>query len=181
MSGLENFKLHIGDTPGLGQTATDMSGKKMDDAYILSKITHHIKDHCSQESAGLSAFLLVLDSNKCVDVDSLRKYMEHFHPKDFVNNLIVILNRANLQEKDDTALVELQDEFMNILDQEHTVRKETKVAAKNIEGVFFSDLNIDKNYDQPSAEELKMLDDELRRLVKLISEKGAIKYRWTDY
>ena len=57
------------------------------------------------------------------------------------------------------------------------VRPETKVTVKNIEGIYFSDLNIDRNNDQPSAAELEMMDDELRRLVELIREKGTCKYR----
>jgi len=178
LPGLENFRLHIGDTPGLGKTATDVYGNKMEDQDILIKITEHIKVHCSFESKGLSAFLLVLDSNGTVNVDHLRKYMRHFLPEKFVSNLIVILNhQADLEEKDDAALIELREEFTKILDQEYTVRPETKDAANSIEAIYFSELDIDKSNDQPSAEEVDMMDGELIKLVKLIREKGTSKYR----
>ena len=45
----------------------------------------------------MSAFILVLDSSEEVVYDTIVKYIEKFSPKIFTKNLIIINNRATLQ------------------------------------------------------------------------------------
>ena len=136
MEAVKHVKLHIGDTPGLGDTAKDIYGKSMSDEDVLELVKEHIRIHCDKETQGLSAFLLVLKNKKDINDVALRRYINKFDANDFARNLIVILNRSKLKKIDDSTLTLFKDKYLEILaeilEDGGALRPETKTWVSQI-------------------------------------------------
>ena len=75
----------------------------------------------------MSAFILVLDSSEEVVYDTIVKYIEKFSPKIFTKNLIIINNRATLQNHTMEQFCQVFYDFLNQEYADESMKNDLKI------------------------------------------------------
>ena len=118
---------------------------------------------------GVSAFILVLDSSEEVVYDTIVKYIEKFSPKIFTKNLIIINNRATLQNHTMEQFCQVFYDFLNQEYADESMKNDLKRQVREIPKVDIGRLD-------ESVLNSVTPDEQFVKLIQLIRNKGASKY-----